>query len=46
VTITWYLPFDSSWTSGIGVFGLLKIRTGVSAPRGVVRDSEDSAACE
>jgi hypothetical protein len=29
VTITWYLPFDSNCTSGIGEFGLSKMRGGV-----------------
>ena len=46
VTITWYRPFDNNCTSGIGVFGLLKTRTGVSASPDVVRKSESSALCE
>ena len=34
VIITWYLPLDNNCTSGIGVSGLLKTRTGVSVPLG------------
>src|SRR5512135_3466415 len=46
VTITWYLPFDSNCSSGIGESGLLKTRIGVSVPSEILRKSESSAACE
>ena len=43
VIITWYLPFDSSCTSGTGVSGVPNERTGISATPGVVRRPESSA---
>ena len=46
VTITWYRPFDSNCSSGIGESGLLKTRIGVSIPPEVLRKSDISAACE
>ena len=46
VTITWYLPFDSSCTSGTGVSGVPNERTGISVTPGVVRRPESSAARE
>ena len=44
VIITWYLPFDSSCTSGTGVSGVPKERTGISVTPGAVRTLESSAA--
>jgi hypothetical protein len=41
--MTWYRPFDKSCTSGTGVFGVVRTRTGVSEALDAVRKSESSA---
>ncbi len=44
VIITWYLPFDSSCTSGTGVSGVPNERTGISGTPEAVGRPESSAA--
>ncbi len=42
--MTWYLPFDRSCTSGVGVSGPLNERTAISASVGAVRASDAEVA--